>query len=156
LVTLGAQVLIFGILLCTGFLLGLWLDLFRFINRRGKTPFYPLLDLLFWAVIVCIVFLVLINTNYLELRLYLFIGLGLGLLIYLKTLSRHILHLYTWGFEFIIKMIQWLGRILRPLTIPARLASGLLDLGVEAVLSLVARLFLAVFPGLRQDNPPLA
>ena len=154
--TLGAQVLIFRILCAQDFRWGFGWTSFASSTARGKTPFYPLLDLLFWAVIICIVFLVLINTNYLELRLYLFIGLGLGLLIYLKTLSRHILHLYTWGFEFIIKMIQWLGRILRPLTIPARLASGLLDLGVEAVLSLVARLFLAVFPGLRQDNPPLA
>lgn len=154
--TLGAQAQIFGIMLCTGIVLGFWFDLFRFINRRGKTPFYPVLDLLFWAVIICIVFLVLINTNYLELRFYLFIGLGLGLLLYLKILSRHILHLYTWAFEFIIKMIKWLMRILRPLTVPARLASGLLDLGVEAVLNLAARLFLTVFPGARQDNPPSA
>lgn len=155
-VTLGAQALVFGIMVCTGLLLGFWLDLFRFINRRGRTLLYPVMDLLFWAVIICTVFIVLINTNYLELRLYLFIGLGLGLLLYLKILSRHILHLYTWGFSFIIKMIKWLGRVLRPLTLPARLASGLLDLGVEAVLNLAARLFLAVFPGSRQDNPPLA
>lgn len=143
------------IMLCTGILLGFWLDLFRLINRRGKAPYLPILDLLFWAVIICVVFVVLINTNYLEFRLYVFFSLGLGLVFYLKFLSRHILKLYIWGFESLLKMIKWLGRVLSPLTIPARLVAGLVDLSIEVLLSLVARGFLTVFQRYRQDNPPV-
>lgn len=154
--TLSTQAIIFGAMLCTGIFLGFWLDLFRLINCKGKAFYLPFLDLLLWAVIICVVFIVLINTNYLELRFYVFISLGLGLALYLKILSRHILQLYIWGFAFIIKMVKWLRRIFRPLTLPARIISGLVDLCVEALLNLVARLFLTVFQHNRQDNPPLA
>lgn len=154
--TLSTQAIVFGTMLCTGILLGFWLDLFRLINRRGKAPYLLILDLLFWVVIICAVFIVLYITNHLELRFYVFFSLGLGLALYLKIFSRHILQLYIWGFELIIKMLKWLGRVFRPLTLPARLVSGLVDLCVEVLLNLGARLFVTVFQRNRQDNPPLA
>lgn len=154
--SLLAQATLFGITMLTGMVLGLWLDLFRFINRRGRGRLFPILDLLFWAVTTCIIFVVLMNTNYLQLRMYVFIGLGLGILLYLKILSRHILHLYSWGFEFILKMIKCILRVLRPLTLPARVASGMLDVLIEAVLGMVMQVIILVFRSSKQDNPPAA
>ena len=90
--SLLTQAIIFAVMLATGLALGLWFDLFRFINCRGRWA--PFLDLLLWAAATCAVFVVLMNVNYLELRFYVFLSLTLGLLLYFKLFSRHVLHLY--------------------------------------------------------------
>jgi len=143
-VTLVVQGIVFGTMLLTGALLGLWIDLFRLINRRGKTPFPVFLDLLFWAVITCVVFVVLINVNFLELRLYVFFSMGLGLYSYFKLLSRHVLQLYVWGFGILVKMLKWTWWIVRPLALPLRAASGLLDNIILAALTLIASIFVRI------------
>lgn len=156
--TLFVQVLVFAEVMLTGVLLGFWFDLYRFINRRGKTPIPSLLDLLFWAVVTSVVFVVLININYLELRLYVFCSLALGMYLYLKLLSRHILNLYAWAFAIIINMIKWLWRILRPIALPFRAAAGFMDLISRAILAGIARTAITIrdFAASRQDNPPAA
>lgn len=140
----------------TGILLGFWVDLYKFIHRWGRNSCFPLLDLLFWAVIICTVFIVLLNTNYLELRIYVFFSLGLGLLLYLKICSRYILQLYSGGFVFILKMIRWMRSILYPMIVPLQFFAGIMDIVTESILNLVAMLSLAVYQRTKQDNPPIA
>lgn len=156
--TLSLQSLIFATMLLTGVFLGLWLDLFRFINRRGKLPIPFFLDIIFWAVITAVVFTVLINVNYLELRLYIFFALGLGLFLYLKLCSRYILVFYAWAFGLTAKVLKWLWRLIHPLGMPLRVASGLLDSAMLAVLILTAWIMvkLEVLRFARQENPPAA
>lgn len=149
---------IFLITMLTGVGLGLWIDLYRFINGRGKLPFIPVWDLFFWAVNTCIVFTVLMNVNFLELRLYVLLSMGIGLFIYYKYLSCHILRVYLWGFTSCVKMIKWLWHISRPLALPFRAAAGLLDHLVLGILVLLIRTSVRMrgFRVSRQDNPPFA
>lgn len=147
--SLLTQAIIFAVMLATGLALGLWFDLFRFINYRGRLA--PVLDLLFWAATTCAVFVVLMNVNYLELRLYVFLSLALGLLWYFKLFSRHVLHLYSCLFVFILRMAKFLRRLLAP---PLGIAAWLVDGPVELAVTLTARVAVALFPGPKQDNPP--
>lgn len=156
--TLFLQSMIFVIMMLTGIVLGLWIDLYKFINRRGRLPFPPLLDLLFWAVITTVVFVVLMNVNFLELRMYVFFSLGLGLYLYFKLLSSHILSLYSWGFSIIVKVIKWLWRISRPLGLPFRIVSGLFDNIFLALINLIAQILVRArdYRSPRQDNSNVA
>jgi len=156
-VTLFVQGMVFGTMLATGMVLGTWFDLFRFISRRSKTAFLHLLDLLFWAVTTCVVFVVLININFLELRAYVFVSLALGFILYLKFLSRYVLRLYTWAFKTVVKVIQWTLQVARPLGIPLRFAAGILDNLILLLLNGVAWLAVRVrVLRKEQDNPPTA
>lgn len=156
--TLFVQGSIFLITLLTGIGLGLWIDLYRFINGRGKLPFIPVWDLFFWTVNTCIVFTVLMSVNFLELRMYVLLSMGIGLYLYFKCLSCHILRVYLWGFTSFVKMIKWLWHIFRPLALPFRVAAGLLDFLVLRLMALLARAVvrMRVFRVSRQDNPPFA
>lgn len=154
--TLILQSMVFLIMLATGAMLGLWIDLFRFLNRKGKLPISPILDLLFWAVITCIVFIVLININFLELRFYVFLSLGIGLYVYFQVFSCHILHLYAWAFTIVVKMLKWFWRMLRPLGLPLQVASGLVDRITIGALSLTAGFVVLIGQNMasRQEKPP--
>lgn len=156
--TLAVQGMIFAVMLLLGVFLGLWTDLLRFVTRRCRKFITALLDLLFWAVVICLVFIVLINLNYLELRLYAFVSMGIGSLLYFRLLSSNILKFYDWAFATAVKVIEWLGRISRPLVLPLRSAAILLD-GVNLLfLSIAAAVVMKIkdFAGPRQDIPPAA
>ncbi|HOB35606.1 MAG: hypothetical protein GX090_06845 [Firmicutes bacterium] len=147
--SLLTQAIIFAVMLATGLALGLWFDLFRFINCRGRWA--PFLDLLLWAAATCAVFVVLMNVNYLELRFYVFLSLTLGLLLYFKLFSRHVLHLYRFLFTFILRVAKFLRRLLVP---PLGVAAWLVDGPVELAMALAARAAAALFPDPKQDNLP--
>jgi len=157
-VTLAVQGMIFGIMLVLGIIIGMWADLLRFITRRSKAILTALLDLLFWAVVTCLVFVVLFNLNFLELRLYAFFSLGLGFLLYLKFCSHYVLIFYSWAFETSVKLIKWLRRIFRPLALPARSIAFLLDYIILLFIALAALIAVRIkeFPSSRQENPPAA
>lgn len=154
--TLIIQGTIFLTMLGTGALLGLWIDLFRFLNRKGRLPFPPVFDLMFWAVITCVIFVVLININYLELRLYVFISLGLGMLLYFRTLSSQIMQFYAWAFEIVVKMLKWILRMISPLGLPLKVASGLVDGVTTGILHISAGLAVRIgqINTSRQEKPP--
>lgn len=154
--TLLIQGMIFAAMMATGLVLGLWVDLFRFINKRGQVIFAPVIDLLFWAVMTCVVFVVLINLNFLELRMYVFLSLALGLVLYFKLFSCHIMQLYAWGFETTVKVLKWLWRCVQPVGFLFRAAAGLVDMVVALIFELFIKIMVRVglFRGSRQENPP--
>jgi spore cortex biosynthesis protein YabQ len=157
-VTLAVQGWIFAVMLLLGVWVGMWADLLRFITRKCRKLLIAILDLFFWATVICLVFVVLINLNYLELRLYAFASLGIGCFLYFRFLSSNILKFYDWAFGTAVKVIKWLGRIFRPLLLPLRLAAILLDgvnllfLSIAAIIAMKCKDFTS--PG--QDIPPAA
>lgn len=154
--TLAVQGLVFAVMLLLGVLIGLWADLLRFITRKCKKFLTAILDLFFWATVICLVFVVLINLNFLELRLYAFVSMGLGSFLYFRFLSSNVLKFYDWAFGTAVKVIKWLGRIFRPLLFPLRFAAILLDgvnlLFISAAAAITVKLKEIVGP--RQDIPP--
>lgn len=156
--TLAVQGMIFGVMLLLGIILGMWADLLRYITRRSKAILTALLDLLFWAVATCLVFVALYNLNFLELRLYAFFSLSLGFVLYYKLCSRYVLIFYAWAFGTAVKLLKWLWRVFRPLSFPVRLIALSLDNIILFFLALAALITVRIKenPGSRQENPPAA
>lgn len=119
--------------------MGLWGDLLRFITRKCNKLFTAIFDLLFWALVICLIVVVLMQLNYFELRLYAFVSLGLGTFLYFYLFSNIFLKIYQWTFETVLKVVKWVWRICWPLrailraiaTVPDKL--NLLFLALTAV-----------------------
>lgn len=154
--SLAMQGLIFVSMLSVGLFLGLWLDLLRVITGKCNKLFKAIIDLLFWVSVICLVFVVLMELNYLELRLYAFVSMGLGTFLYFYFLSNTFLKLYHWTFETMIKVLRWLWQICWPLRAVLRTIGTLPDILNLLFLSLTAVTLVKVkeFTGTRKDCPP--
>jgi spore cortex biosynthesis protein YabQ len=150
------QGLIFISMLSVGLFLGMWLDLLRVISGKCNKLLTAIIDLLFWASVICLVFVVLMELNYLELRLYAFVSMGLGTFFYYYLLSNIFLKLYHWTFETLLKVLRWLWRISWPLRAALRAIGTLPDILNLIFLSLTAVTLVKVkeFTGSRKDYPP--
>lgn len=152
--TLTMQLTVFALMWGMGLLLGLWFDLYRFVNRR-RTPLAPLLDLIFWAGVTGSTLVVLMAVNHLELRLYVFISMGLGFFAYLKILSALILKVYEKVFSLLVLCLRFLLVISKPLTVPLRLAGALTDNLALVMINAAAWLTLKLnFRYFQQENQP--
>ncbi|MBC7346476.1 MAG: hypothetical protein H5U00_03335 [Clostridia bacterium] len=76
-----------------GFLLGLFLDFYRFFARRARWRGHrlDLADFLLWVLFAVGMFALLFYLNGAEIHFYVFVGLALGLLTYYRWASRHVL-----------------------------------------------------------------
>lgn len=152
--TLSLQFTVFALMSGIGLLLGLWFDLYRFVNRR-RTPLAPLLDVIFWAVVTGSILVVLMAVNHLELRLYVFVSMGLGFFVYLRLFSALILKFYEKVFTLLVRCLRFLLVILKPLTFPLRLAGALTDNLALVMINAAAWLTLKFnFKNYQQENPP--
>lgn len=89
---ISAQLFAIAITLLSGFLLGLFFDLYRVLRALWRPgPLWTRLgDLLFWLFAFCLLYSLLLLGNWGEMRLYVVLGWGLGLFLYIRFLSRRI------------------------------------------------------------------
>lgn len=79
--------------LFVGVILAVIFDFFRILRRKGNTPNYLVYiqDIIYWIIVTIIIIMSAFITNDGELRGYMFIGYILGAVVYIVTVSRHIL-----------------------------------------------------------------
>jgi spore cortex biosynthesis protein YabQ len=155
-VSLAIQGLIFAVMFSVGVFVGLWGDLLRVVTRKGNNITKAIADLLFWASIICLVFAVLMQLNFLELRLYAFVSMGLGVFLYFHFLSAITLKFYQWAFETGLKVLKWLWRITLPLRAVLRAIAAIPDIINLLFLSLASVILLKAkeLVSSRKDYPP--
>ena len=88
--SLGGHAFVFLFMCLSGFVVGVFYDIFRVFRRMlnvgfAATAFW---DLLFWFMSIIIFFYLLLYINFGELRMFIFLGIALGLTLYFITLSR--------------------------------------------------------------------
>jgi spore cortex biosynthesis protein YabQ len=90
---ISAQLFAIFITILSGFLLGLFFDLYRVLRALWRPgPLWTRVgDLLFWLFALCLLFSLLLLGNWGQMRLYVVLGWALGLLIYNRLLSRKII-----------------------------------------------------------------
>lgn len=96
-VSVGEQAYLFLISVCIGGLFGMVYDNFRVIRiliKHKRINVY-LEDGLFWIIITGITYYVFLHKNNGEVRLYMLLGIGLGFVVYIFTISKIIVKVYT-------------------------------------------------------------
>jgi spore cortex biosynthesis protein YabQ len=83
---------------------GLVFDMYRIFRNsiQPKNWMSILYDLIFWLVIIPLVFLMLLISNWGELRYYVFLGMGLGLFLYFQLISSWVL----WSSVLILQVFR--------------------------------------------------
>jgi len=106
---LSSQVYAFCVTVLTGFLLGIFFDIYRVMRGviRPRRLIAHFGDLLFWLISTGFIFLLLLFGNWGEIRLYVFIGAGLGVFIYLRWFSRLTVKLLI----LVIKILSYVKNI---------------------------------------------
>lgn len=92
----------------TGVVIGLLFDFFRILRKSIKTPNFAtyIEDILFW---ILTGFIILYNIWYFndgEIRIYMFLGIIIGVLIYMSTLSKPIIYIFSKILIFIINLLK--------------------------------------------------
>lgn len=87
---LTSQIYAFCVTVLTGFLLGIFFDMYRVLRGviRPRGIITHLGDLLFWFISTGFIFLLLLFGNWGEIRFYVFVGVALGVMVYLRWFSR--------------------------------------------------------------------
>jgi spore cortex biosynthesis protein YabQ len=143
---LTSQIFAFCVTVLTGFLLGIFFDVYR-VGRgiiRPRRIISHLSDLLFWLISTGFIFLLLLFGNWGEVRLYVFIGVGLGLFIHLQWFSRltvRLLMILLKLLGYIKKLvIACLHYILIVILFPFRLVKNIIIIPVGFISSIVIAL----------------
>lgn len=108
------QLFAFAVTIGIGFLAGILFDLYRVFRglwRPGKLGTF-IGDVIFWAFMTIIVFIMLLVGNWGEIRIYVIIGTGLGAYLYVRFLSKRWQKLIRTIFIFIIKLFTILWKII--------------------------------------------
>lgn len=94
-----------------GLVMGIVFDFYRALRGMCKPKRWTtdLTDLLVSSFLSCLVFLLLLFSNWGEVRVYVFLGIGIGLGVYTKYCSRPILNFWINWLTFLIKTLAFLG-----------------------------------------------
>lgn len=88
------QAYLFLMFVINGILIGILFDVFRILRKSFKTPDFItyIEDIIFWILtgILTLYFIFYYNNG--EIRFYIFLGIMLGILIYMLTISKHIIN----------------------------------------------------------------
>ena len=108
------QAYVFLSTLYAGLIIGFLYDCCRMVRKmiRAGVIITGILDLLFWAVIGILSFLVLFYVDNGSVRLYTVVGLLIGWLLYRLTLSPFIMKALDWIYKTLADFLHWLGKIL--------------------------------------------
>lgn len=92
----------------TGIVIGLLFDFFRILRKSIKTPNFVtyIEDILFWILTGLIILYNIWYFNDGEIRIYMFLGIILGVLIYMSTLSKPIIYIFSAILGFIINILK--------------------------------------------------
>ncbi|MFZ5945265.1 MAG: spore cortex biosynthesis protein YabQ [Bacillota bacterium] len=134
------QIFAFAVTICIGILGGMLFDIYRVFRGLWKPKKIGTFigDLIFWLLLTCMVFLLLLFGNWGEIRIYVFIGIGIGCWFYLKFFSpkfkiflRKIFIAVGKALRFIWRVIIWPFKMaVRILLIPL----GLVTSGISAIM----------------------
>lgn len=104
-----------GLMLSSGCLMGMILDLYRILSRRFRFKGWvvSLVDLLYWTVAAGLVFSLLMWSNWGELRFYIFVAILAGWAIYHRWLSAKVSRGIEWGMGMVERTLQLILRVLQ-------------------------------------------
>lgn len=130
-VSLTGQMYAFFMTVVTGVSVGLLFDFYRvFRSAMGPKRWVSILcDVIYWAIVTPVVFLLLLVANWADLRYYVAIGMGLGLFAYFQLMSAFVLWACVNVHHGVGSIFSGVGRFLLSLFVwPFRLL-GALGLG---------------------------
>ncbi|PTX55249.1 spore cortex biosynthesis protein YabQ [Melghirimyces profundicolus] len=144
--TLHTQWVTMGLMLGSGCLMGMMLDLYRVLSGRFRFKGWAisLVDLLYWTVAAGLVFSLLMWSNWGELRFYIFIAILAGWMTYHTWFSRAVSRGMEWGVDTLGRIFRFCVRMFRMLVwIPLR---GLWTLVVRILgwILRILRMFLSI------------
>ena len=92
----------------TGVVIGFLFDFFRILRKSIKTPNFVtyIEDILFWILTGLLILYNIWYFNDGEIRIYMFLGIIIGVLLYMSTLSKLIIYIFSTILEFIIKIVK--------------------------------------------------
>jgi len=104
------QIIAFAVTIAIGFLAGILFDVYRIIRGlwQPKRIGTFIGDVIFWFIMTCLVFILLLLGNWGELRIYVFIGITTGYFLYLKYFSKKVQRLIRKIFIFTFKLFRYL------------------------------------------------
>ena len=102
------QTYVFLVSILVGGLLGAIFDFFRILRRKGNTKSYMVYiqDILYWIIVTFIIVMSAFITNDGELRGYMFVGYILGAIIYIVTISSHLLRISNKALDFLENILK--------------------------------------------------
>ncbi|QKG83092.1 spore cortex biosynthesis protein YabQ [Kroppenstedtia pulmonis] len=113
--TLYTQWVTMGLMLGSGWLMGLILDTYRVLCHRFRLRGWvvSLVDLLYWSVSAGLVVSLLMWSNWGELRFYVFVAVISGLAVYYYWFSRGMMSWIRRILDGLEKIIRWLLKLLQ-------------------------------------------
>lgn len=121
------QISVFLMLVVLGMAVGFIYDFYRVLRRvhglkkRGTN----IGDIIYWLIVTVITYIFLLQFLWGEVRLYVFLSMVIGLVMYIKTLSPFIYRQLFRLYNFIIKTIKTIIRLIR---IPLRFICNLVSI----------------------------
>ena len=102
------QSYLFLVFTLTGVTIGILFDFFRILRKAIKTPNFVtyIEDILFWILTGLLILYNIWYFNDGEIRIYMFLGIIIGLLIYMSTISKPIIQIFSKVLEIIINILK--------------------------------------------------
>lgn len=119
------QAYLFVMFIINGILIGFLFDIFRILRKSFKTDdiITYIEDITFWILTGILTLYFIFKYNNGEIRLYIFLGIIFGILIYILTLSKHIIKFSVAVINFIKDIII---KIIKIITYPLKLVANIL------------------------------
>ncbi|MDA8353116.1 MAG: spore cortex biosynthesis protein YabQ [Firmicutes bacterium] len=113
--TLHTQWVTMALMLGSGCLMGMMLDLYRILTRRFRLGGWAvsLIDLLYWVVAAGLVFSLLMWSNWGEFRFYILVAILAGWITYYTWFSPGVSRGMEWGVEAVFQTFRFCLRVLR-------------------------------------------
>lgn len=93
--------------LISGFIIGVFFDIYRIIRGKERIRIISILeDVLFWILCSIIVFVFLLKFNYGFLNLYVYVFILLGMAVYFLFLSKKLLKVEYFFIQRVLKIIR--------------------------------------------------
>lgn len=110
---LAVQLIHFMLAVAIGVVIGILFDIYRVFRYLLSLPWtiIPILDFLWWVMVTCLVFSILLWENWGEVRFYIFIGQAVGFALYVKNFSMKFRKYFKisvlWLYKTIKTLIKW-------------------------------------------------
>jgi len=102
------QAYLFLVFTLTGVAIGILFDFFRILRKTIKTSNFitNIEDIIFWILTGLLILYNIWYFNDGEIRIYMFLGIIMGLLIYMSTLSKAIIQIFSKVLQLIINILK--------------------------------------------------
>lgn len=137
--SLSQQMISFFVAISTGFLIGLFFDVYRIVGMRifPRLMARRIFDLFWWAAVTALVFYILLQLTWGQVRLYILLGQALGCAAYFSKFSHTVLPGIRWVTE---RAVRLLLLFLRLLSWPLKLLKKIVFLPLAFISLLIYKL----------------